>query len=78
LQRAETAEAVLEDADYHRKLALERCLELEAKLEDADRQIAAFRQTLESIAANSCCQPCREAGLVAKAALRGWERPDHP
>lgn len=28
-----------------------------------------YKRALESIAANSCCPPCREAGLVAKAAL---------
>jgi hypothetical protein len=30
---------------------------------------AALREALESIAKNSCCQPCMEAGLVAKMAL---------
>lgn len=30
-----------------------------------------FRAALKSIAANTCCDSCREAALVARAALRG-------
>lgn len=41
---------------------------------DARRALAArlehYERALKSIAANSCCSPCREAGLVAQAALR--------
>lgn len=29
-----------------------------------------LRTALESIAANTCCDKCREAGLVARTALR--------
>ena len=39
---------------------------LEAKLER-------LRDVLESIAANTCCEPCQEAKLVAKAALKETE-----
>jgi len=31
---------------------------------------------LESIAANTCCEPCQEAALVARAALEGQEQDD--
>ena len=39
-----------------------RCRELEAMVERMER-------TLISIALNSCCKPCREAGLLAKQTL---------
>jgi hypothetical protein len=31
-------------------------------------------KTLTSISLNSCCKPCREAGLWAKKALAEWEK----
>ena len=34
-------------------------------------RIAALEQALRSIANNSCCTPCQEAALVARAALKG-------
>lgn len=39
------------------------------KRKDAERQRDAARAALESIAANSCCDRCQEAALVAKKAL---------
>ena len=35
-----------------------------------------YRQALEGIAANTCCGPCREAAVVAGAALAG-DRAEH-
>jgi hypothetical protein len=32
--------------------------------------LASSREALESIAANTCCGPCQEAALVARAQLR--------
>jgi hypothetical protein len=32
---------------------------------------ARLREVLESISKNSCCHNCREAGLVAREALKG-------
>jgi hypothetical protein len=40
-------------------------IELEASLEREGR----YAHALGMIARNSCCEPCREAGLVARAAL---------
>ena len=34
-------------------------------------EVELLRKALKSIGANSCCAPCREAGLVANAALDG-------
>lgn len=34
-----------------------------------DAEVRRLREALTSIANNSCCPPCREAGLVAKRAL---------
>jgi hypothetical protein len=39
------------------------------QLEPPWEVIARLRRALESIAANSCCDKCQEAALVAKAAL---------
>jgi chromosome segregation ATPase len=36
---------------------------------EAEAELAALREALESIANNSCCGSCREASLVASAAL---------
>ena len=49
--------------------ALGRYLEmvLTAVYED---EVQPLRKALESIAANTCCDKCQEAALVAKAALR--------
>ena len=38
-----------------------------------DAEIERLRDVLESIAANTCCEPCQEAKLVAKAALKEAE-----
>ena len=38
-----------------------------------DAEIERLRDVLESIAANTCCEPCQEAKLVAKAALKETE-----
>lgn len=57
--------AVQLENDLREKLAL-----AELRAEAREAEIAALRQALQSIAANSCCTPCREAALVAQAALR--------
>jgi hypothetical protein len=38
-------------------------------LEDAQDEIEKLRAALRSIAANTCCNRCQEAALVARAAL---------
>ena len=40
-----------------------------AALESQAAQIVALQEALQSIAANSCCDRCQEAALVARAAL---------
>jgi len=42
-------------------------LRLLAKYSRAERQLAAAVEALESIAANTCCDTCQEAALVARA-----------
>ena len=37
-----------------------------------------LRCALESIAKNTCCAPCREAALVAQAALTATSQPTKP
>ena len=39
------------------------------RAEAAESREARLREALESIANNSCCTPCREAGMVARQAL---------
>lgn len=46
-------------------------VELHKRWTDAEAEVVRLRQALESIAKNSCCAPCREAGLFARAALSG-------
>jgi hypothetical protein len=46
-----------------------RALTAEAHLAVVLHELERFRGTLTSIANNSCCTPCREAALVARAAL---------
>jgi hypothetical protein len=44
------------------------------KYEDYDAlrgEVERLRETLQSISANTCCDRCREAALVARAALAG-------
>ncbi len=47
---------------------------LRADLAAAQQERERFRIALMSIAKNSCCAPCREAGFVAQAALRSESR----
>lgn len=44
-------------------------LDLTRRLEEQERLLAVYKEALEMIAKNSCCHPCREAGLVASKAL---------
>ena len=39
-------------------------------------RIAALKKALRSIAANTCCDKCQEAALVARAALEGKDAND--
>lgn len=41
-----------------------------------EREVAALRAALESIAANTCCDRCQEAALVARTALNQGEQRD--
>lgn len=41
------------------------CPQCESYAKERDR----YKETLISISKNSCCKPCREAGLVAQSAL---------
>ena len=52
---------------------------------DHDRVVDTLREqnrvlrcALESIAKNTCCAPCREAALVAQAALTATSQPTKP
>ena len=47
----------------------------DAPFEAAD-EIERLRVALRSIAANACCDSCREAALVARAALEGEKTND--
>lgn len=47
-----------------------RVPQLIAALEAAEAEVARLREALRSIADNSCCGACREAALVARAALQ--------
>jgi hypothetical protein len=50
-------------------------LQIVAKCSSVERQLAELREALERIAANTCCDRCQEAALVARAALtKGGER----
>lgn len=53
-------------------------LDIEQKLVDqlasAHRRIEALEAALRSIAANTCCEKCQEASLVARAALEGEKK----
>lgn len=53
----------------HGAYSRERFLALHEKLEAAERRITGLVAALESIAANTCCDRCQEAALVARAAL---------
>ena len=44
--------------------------ELEGRCADLEAEIARLREALQSIAANSCCDKCQEAALVARQALQ--------
>lgn len=44
-------------------------LQIESALAASQARAERFREALESISKNSCCAPCREAGLFAKSAL---------
>ena len=39
------------------------------RIEQLEADLAAMREALQSIAANTCCDKCQEAALVARAAL---------
>ena len=45
-------------------------------ISEAADEIERLRAALRSIAANACCDSCREAALVARAALEGEETND--
>ena len=44
-----------------------------ADLEKQDAEIKRLREALQSISNNTCCDNCKEAALVARAALREKE-----
>jgi hypothetical protein len=43
---------------------------VQRELEDSASELDQYRSALESIAKNSCCEPCQEAALVAQKALQ--------
>ena len=58
-----------EQADAYSELIAQ----LHRDVAERDREIERLRGALESIAANTCCDKCQEAALVAKRALGGGE-----
>lgn len=44
---------------------------LARRLATAEKEVMQLRKALESIAKNTCCGSCREAGVFAQAALDG-------
>jgi DNA repair exonuclease SbcCD ATPase subunit len=52
---------------------MSRIAEAEAAREAAEAKAARLEEALRSVAANTCCDTCREAALVARAALGGRE-----
>ena len=44
------------------------------RLIEAQSRIEALEAALRSIAANTCCEKCQEASLVARAALAGEKK----
>ena len=55
--------------DLVKRLRERTGLELECVAMDAADRIEALEAALRSIAANTCCDSCQEAALVARAAL---------
>ena len=49
-----------------------------AQRDAARRRIEKLEAALRSIAANACCDSCREAALVARKALEGKDAPQEP
>ena len=39
------------------------------RIEELEAEVRRLREALQSIASNTCCEPCQEAKLVAQAAL---------
>ena len=62
----------LEAADRIEKLEAELVRTFNNMMEDGKR-IEKLEAALRSIAANACCDSCREAALVARKALEGKE-----
>ena len=66
---ADTIEQLRGQVDFERE-----CREdTYADLEKQDAEIKRLREALQSISNNTCCDNCKEAALVARAALREKE-----
>ena len=50
---------------------VKRLRELAGRYDEAAERIEKLEAALRSIAANACCDSCREAALVARNALEG-------
>ena len=58
-----------------RELVEEIYAKKDAEIDALREQNRVLRCALESIAKNTCCAPCREAALVAQAALTATSQP---
>ena len=61
-----------------RELVEEIYAKKDAEIDALREQNRVLRCALESIAKNTCCAPCREAALVAQAALTATSQPTKP
>lgn len=68
-QQPMSTERYLEKLKDERDMFERRSEALAAQLREKTEEIERLRLGLRSIANNTCCVPCREAALVAKATL---------
>lgn len=70
MKRAEVSEDKLESAERRYLDLVDATHKLATQKVGVERRLAVAVGALESIAANTCCEPCQEAKLVAQAALQ--------
>jgi DNA repair exonuclease SbcCD ATPase subunit len=66
---AKEAEAYAEELEAKLAGAVAECERIGRLWYDAESKLAKAVEALRSIAANTCCTPCQEAALVARATL---------